>query len=140
MRILLFILSWFCASVAFAGPLKTQEETGALCSAVANKLGAGQTDAAFELLAPNWPLAPEELKQLAYQTKSQLEMVSARFGAPIGAEFVKSTLAGKSFVQHLYVVKFERHALRLACTFYKPKDAWLVNGITWDDSTAKLFE
>jgi hypothetical protein len=136
---LLVLLALFVSTPAFAGQLNTPDETKALCSAVAAKMGAGDSDAAFDLLSPNWPLPPEELKQLAYQTKSKLEMVGSRFGAPLGSEFVRSEAAATSFVRHHYLVKFEKHALRLSCTFYKPKDSWIVNTVTWDDSPDQLL-
>ena len=136
----LLLLAFLASSPAIAAPLKTAEETKTLCSAVAQKMGAGDSDAAFDLLSANWPLPSEELKQLAYQTKSKLEMVSSRFGAPLEAEYVRSASAGNSFIRHYYLVKFEKHALRLSCTFYRPKDSWIVNGITWDDSPDQLLQ
>ena len=140
MRNFVLLLALSLSTATAASPLTTKEETSALCSAAASKLGSGETDAAFDVLMPNWPLPPEELKSLSYQTKSQLAMVSARFGAPLGVEFIKSTSAGQSFVQHLYLIKFSNHALRFSCIFYKPKEVCIVNGVTWDDQTAKLFE
>lgn len=140
MRSLILLLALSLSSAASAAPLKTTDDTNALCSSAATKLAAGQTEAAFDLLAVHWPLPAEELKGLAYQTKSQLAMVASRYGDPLGPEFVRTTLAGRSFVQHTYIVKYTNHALRLTCNFYKPKDTWIVNGVHWDDQTGKLFE
>lgn len=140
MRSLTLLLALSLSPAAMAAPLKNSDDTNSLCSAAATKLAAGETEAGFDLLSEHWPLPAEELKNLAYQTKSQLAMVASRYGDPLGAEFVRTTLAGQSFVQHTYIVKYTKHALRLTCNFYKPKDAWVVNAVNWDDQTAKLFE
>lgn len=38
-----------------------------------------------------------------------------------------------------YIGKFERHIVRWVFTFYRPKDQWMVNAITWDDDIDALF-
>ena len=81
-----------------------------------------------------------ELDNLAYQTRSQLNMVSSRFGKSIGIDYIRTQKAGQSFLKHTYIVKYEKHALRYMCIFYKPNDSWLVNSVVWDDETSSLFK
>ena len=141
-RTLLPLLAALAAvpAAASGATLATTDETNAICEAAAAKLAAGDSDQAFKLLEPYWPLPKEELKNLAYQTTSQLAMVAGRFGAPIGSEHVSTKQAGSSFVQHVYIVKYDRHALRFTCRFYRPAKDWIVNSVTWDDQTGSLFE
>lgn len=35
--------------------------------------------------------------------------------------------------------KFENHAHRFVCIFYRPEDEWLVNTVHWDDQATLLF-
>jgi hypothetical protein len=134
-----FLLATLSAT-AIGAPLVKNEQTSDLCFAAATKLSMSDIDGAFAELQPHWPLPAEELKNLAYQTQSQLAMINGRFGTPIGAEFVETEVAGESFLQHRYIVKYTNHAIRFNCTFYKPKDVWLINAVTWDDQTQKLFD
>lgn len=123
---------------ATAADLTTVDETRAECSQAARLFAAGQYDAAYRGLAPYWPLPEQEILNLGYQTKTQLEMVTPRFGASLGEEHVETITAGRSLVRHTYLIKHERHALRFSCVFYKPADAWLVNYIIWDDKAQAL--
>ena len=124
---------------ASATDLKTADQTQAVCAQAAKLFAAGHYDQAYESLAPHWPLPEEEILNLGYQTKTQLGMVASRFGPSLGEEHVETVAAGKSLVRHTYLVKHERHALKFACVFYKPADAWMVNFIVWDDKPQALL-
>ena len=133
-----FLILW-CFN-ATAAPIMDIKETKNICQKAAEIFGSGNAEASFETLKPYWPLPKEEIENLSYQTASQLKMVSSRFGKILGADFVFSQTAGKSFIRHTYVIKFEKHAVRYMCTFYKPKNTWLVNAISWDDKITPLFK
>ena len=128
------------AGNAAAAELTTGKQTQELCASAANKFATGDIDGAFELLATQWPLPREEILNLGYQSKSQLGMVSTRFGKALGAEFVRTDTVGTSLVRHVFLIKHENHALRMACVFYKPKAAWMVNSVVWDDKPQNLFD
>jgi len=122
-----------------AETLQTSQQTKDVCANAVESFSKNQVDESFNILRPYWPLPKEELDNLSYQTKTQLATVSGRFGSSIGSDFIKSQEAGASFIQHTYVVKFEKHALRFVCLFYKPKQDWVVNAVYWDDQTPMLF-
>jgi len=122
-----------------AEALQTLEQTKNLCSNAVESLSKNQVSESFDILRPHWPMPKEELDNLSYQTKTQLATVSSRFGNMIGSDFIKTQEAGSSFIQHTYVVKYEKHALRYVCLFYKPKQEWVVNAVYWDDQTPMLF-
>ncbi len=127
-------------AVANPAPLATPEQTKAICGEAASKFGDNDSDAAFALLGKHWTLPAEEVTNLAYQTKSQLGMVAGRFGAPIGAEHVRTSMAGQSYLSHVFLIKYENHALRFTCTFYRPRETWVVNAVLWDDKVQQLFD
>lgn len=140
MRYITTVLLSFLALSATADSIKTIEETKVLCQQAADLFGAGKPKQSMEILKPYWPLPVEEIDNLAYQTESQMKMASTRFGSVLGADFVSTKVAGSSFVQHTYIGKFEKHAVRYICLFYKPKDSWVVNAVYWDDQTPLLFD
>lgn len=121
-------------------PLVSSAETRQLCDAAVAQVAAQQTMQAFGLLSPYWPLSADEIRRLADQTQSQLAQLTANFGPVVGYEWVRSREAGKSLVQHLYLVKMQHHGLRIGCTFYKPVQAWQVHTVFWDDQIDALFE
>jgi hypothetical protein len=140
MRLIAFTLVFLMPCSAFAGELATQEQTKDACQAAANKLASGDIDAAFNSLIPYWPLPKEEITALAYQSKTQLAMVASRFGEPIGAEYVRTEMVGSSLVKQTFLLKFTKHALRMSCMFYKPRNTWLMNTIAWDDKPQDFFK
>lgn len=121
-------------------PLTSVEATKALCDKAVSQLVGEKPSQAMAVVKPYWTLPAQELDELAYKTDSQLAMVAGRFGKPVGYEFVDTRTVGRSFVRHTYLGKFERHAVRMSCTFYKPADRWVVNGIVWDDQISRMFD
>jgi hypothetical protein len=96
--------------------------------------------AAYGSVKPYWPLPAVEIDGLANQMNTQWPMVQQRYGDSLATEFISERKIGQSFLQYTYLQKFERHAIRWTFVFYKPKDAWLVNGVAWDDGVYQLFE
>ena len=140
MRFFIGIFSMLWCFSANAASITDIKETKNICQNAAEIFGRGNAEASFETLKPYWPLPKEEIENLSYQTASQLKMVSSRFGKILGADFVSTQTVGNSFVRHTYLIKFEKHAIRYMCTFYKPKNKWLVNAVVWDDKIAPLFK
>lgn len=127
-------------AAAADAPLETTDQTRALCTRSAAAFAEGDSDAAFAALAPYWPVSRAELDALAAQTTAQLAGVGQRFGATLGHEQLRSMEVGTSLLEHTYLVKFERHAIRFSCRFYRPDAHWLVNSVSWDDKINELFE
>jgi hypothetical protein len=94
----------------------------------------------YGLLTPYWPLEPAEINDLVGQTLNQWPIVQQRFGTAVSTEFVSEASVGDSFVRYIYLHKFQNHALRWIFTFYRASDAWVVNGVSFDDQIDLLFE
>lgn len=139
MKAVAFAILLLVPGMTPAAALTTTEETRQACAVAAEKFASKEIDAAFDGLSAHWPLPKEEITALAYKTRSQLDMVAQRFGAVIAAEHLDSDAIGTSLIKHLYLIKFEKHAVRFAGLFYKPHDEWKVNSVTWDDSISALF-
>jgi hypothetical protein len=95
--------------------------------------------AGYGSLKSYWPLPGVEIDNLASQTNTQWPMVKGRFGASLSTEFVKECKVGDSVARFVYLQKFQNHAIRWMFTFYKPKDKWLVNTVSFDDNIGALF-
>jgi hypothetical protein len=139
MRINAIAIALLLSCTVSAESVTTVEKTQEICSAAATLFASGQYDRAYQSMMPYWPLPKEELQNLGYQSKAQLEMLGQRFGKSLGAEYVETMTAGDSLVRHIFLIKHEKHALKFSCAFYKPKGSWLVNSILWDDKIHTLI-
>ncbi len=124
----------------FASDLITENDSKVTCKNSLHNIQKGKISKAFNDIKEFWPLPSAEIDNVAYQTKSQLNMVSKRFGNAIGIDFIGTQKAGKSFLKHTYILKYENTAIRYVCTFYKPSKKWIINTIKWDDNTSLLFK
>jgi len=140
MKKLLILITILISSKSYASGLKTEADTKNLCVQAAKQFGTGKVKESFNTLKEFWPLPEQEIDNLSYQTTSQLQMVGGRFGELLGSDYISTQKAGNTFVKHTYVIKYQNHALRYICTFYKPKDLWVINSLTWDDETSLLFQ
>jgi hypothetical protein len=97
-------------------------------------------DVAFAELRKHWPMPENELTQLETQTIKQFNMVADRFGTIIATDFVKDKLIKDYVVRKIYVLRFQRHMIRVLFTYYKNDKGWMMNGFKWDDQLDELFD
>ncbi len=140
MKKFVILVTLFYSLSAFSSGLKTEVEAKKLCDTASSQFGNGKISESFNILKQHWPLPDEEISALIYKTKSQLQMVDSRFGTLLGSDYISTKKAGNSFIKFTYVIKYQKHALRYMCIFYKPKDLWVLNAVTWDDEIKKLFD
>ena len=95
---------------------------------------------AFTELQIHWPLPQNELTQLESQTIKQFNMVADRFGNIIGTDFIKDKMIKDYVMRKIYVIKFEKHMIRVVFTYYKNDHGWILNGFKWDDQFDELFD
>jgi hypothetical protein len=138
-RSLLFLCVLVCPATGFGESLSTLAETRKLADKAVGLFREEKITEAYGVLKPYWPLAPVEIDSLANQTTTQWPLVTQRFGSSLGTEFIRERKAGESFVQYIYLQKFERHAIRWLLVFYKAQDRWVINSVSFDDSIGALF-
>lgn len=117
MKIIMGLLFLTISLNSTAANLTTSKETKNLCKNSVTLLSKGKISESFNLLKPHWPLPLAELDNLSYQTKTQLGMVSKRFGNSIGTDFIKTQKAGSSFLKHTYILKYEKHPFGTYASF-----------------------
>ena len=116
-------------------------EAKALTDAFMDKVAQNNISGAFALFddKATWPLGQEDIQNIARFTAEELEKRKAKYGNPIGVEFIRQNMVGESLTEFVYLEKFERHAIRWTFIFYKPKNEWIFNNLTWDDKVRLLF-
>lgn len=100
----------------------------------------GEFQKAFAELEKYWPFPANEMVQLETQTIKQLNVVSERFGTITGTDFIRDNAIKDFVLRKSYVIRFEKHMIRVLFTYYKTDNGWILNGFKWDDQIDGLFD
>lgn len=72
----------------------------------------------------------ESVKSLKAKLAEDIKLL----GEYIGEEYIYHSGVGSSYVNYIYLVKYERQPLRFTFELYKPKDKWVIYSFKYDDS------
>ncbi|MEL7221109.1 MAG: hypothetical protein AAGJ93_07305 [Bacteroidota bacterium] len=137
----LFIMTQNLAFTQVDKGLTTEEEIKEKCQQIVDDFTNDEIIAAFGKLNEIWVLPADELDYMEKQSIEQLNIVEGRFGSSIGNKLAKEELIEEVLYRLTYVVKFDKHGLRLRFIFYNGTGGkWYLNSFKWDDSLSKLFE
>ncbi|MCK4466627.1 MAG: hypothetical protein KAU83_13020 [Bacteroidales bacterium] len=139
MRAWIIVLMLIVAQSVSAATIKEISETKSLSNEIMRHFLKEEFTKGLDIAKEYWPLPPIEIDSLANQIKTQWSIVQQRFGKPTGMELVREERIGKSFVSFYYLHKFENHAIYWKFTYYKPKNEWKINAITFKDDFDFLF-
>lgn len=139
MRAWVIVLMIIVAQSASAASLKDISETKSLSNKIMQHFLKAEFAEGLDMAKAYWPLPPVEIDGLANKINTQWSLVQQRFGKPTGMEFLQEERLGESFVRFYYLHKFENHAIYWKFTYYKPKNEWKINGITFQDNLEILF-
>ncbi len=128
------------AAPAVGEDLSGEGALKALTNDVMKQISAGKLDEGFSQLKQHWTLPVNEIDQLLAQTKTQMNLVSSRFGPSLGYELIGEKTVGTSFQQLVYLQKLSNPAIAWNFRFYKPKDSWIVNSVAFSDNIDRLIE
>lgn len=136
-RAILFIL---ILSLSACQPDSDIKATQKLSQDVIKQIEGGDIESAFDLLSQNWPLSQSEIDTLKAHTQKNRQNLSQRYGQVLSIEYLGSQRIGNSFVRHVFLEKFEKHAIQWEFSFYKPLDKWVMNSMFWDDKITPLYD
>lgn len=117
------------------------ESAHAIARDAMKELEKGQIDAMFAVFKTHCPIDHADLDRLQAMLKQQRQFVGPTLGEPMGEiDFVSQDCLGSSFVRFIYLEKWDNSALVWKLTFYRGRDGWKVNQITWTDKPLDLFQ
>ena len=111
-----------------------------LCELFMLKLVNDTVQDAFNELQPYFPIPETEFAMLEMQTYQQLDLVKSRYGTILGYSLVEEQTISDTVLRFVYLLRFERHAIRWMFYFYKPDDTWFFNEFYFDDKIREFFE
>lgn len=129
----------FVSFGANANTLKSKSEMRALTDKVVATIASGDFEGGLKEMNPFIIIPQSEFDASLESAKFQWPAVLARFGNPIGHEFICEKGAGQSVFRIIQIVKFEKHVARFTFLFYKPQDEWVLNTYNFDDKIQSLF-
>lgn len=119
--------------------LDSTDECRKLCDRFIRLLCEESYDEAFAIIKPYWPVPENEMLMLQTQTITQLNIIAPRYGGITGYELVSENKAGNFSLRFIYAQKREKHMIRWTFIFYKPRNKWMVNAVSFDDNISKVF-
>jgi hypothetical protein len=95
---------------------------------------------AFDLFRGNQSGIPlSDVESLEAGTAGQLTSLRGRYGPAVDYVFLGAEAVEEALIQHLYLVRYQHHALRLRFIYYNNAAIWRLNFFSWDDSVDELF-
>ncbi len=133
---LLFIMSLNVNANGF----KNEKETKLFSDALVSQFIKNNFASALNKAKPYWPVPAVEIDGMLNKINQQWPLVKQRFGKVTGKELVQTKRIGKSFIRYIYLHKFENHSIYWQIDFYKPRNEWKINQITFLDNLGTLYE
>lgn len=93
----------------------------------------------FDQLTPYWPLPQNELESIEEKTIKYLNIIEQRFGKSIGTIKVRNETISDIAIRETFLIRYEKHAIRLIFTYYRNNNGWIINAFKWDDSISEEF-
>jgi len=139
------LLSLIILSLAFtinanASGFKTEQETKSFSNQLVSLFILYDFKKALNKAKPYWPIPEVEIDGMLNKINQQWPLVKQRFGVTTGKELVQTKKIGKTFIRYIYLHKFENHAIYWQIDYYKPKNEWKINQITFLDTLNTLYE
>ncbi len=80
-----------------------------------------------------------EVDTLEVGTVRQLTSLRNRYGSSIDFVFLRSESIEEALTQHIYLIRYRNHALRVRFIYYNNGTVRRLNSFSWDDSVDALF-
>lgn len=139
----LYIVLWSTlllagTDLAWGATLRNAEEAKELAEKALSRLVVGDIERAFAVVKPYWSLPEDELEALSVRAVQQRAHMTGRLGKSLGFVLVRRETLTDVFLRLTYVEKREHAGLFWLFTFYKARDAWRLQHLTWEENISKL--
>lgn len=120
--------------------LKDIENAKLISKNVAQLFKENKINEVFMKIKTYWPLPENEIDNLESKTIQSLNLVAERFGNSEDIVKVSEQNIKETAFREIYLIKYEKTALRLIFTYYRNNNGWMINGFKWDDSFTEEFK
>ena len=127
-------------TAANAQGLPTIADVKVVTDGVMNKVAKGDLEGGLKSFKELMVIPPAEFDAMVGQAAIQMPLITSRFGATLGQEFIKQVTVGDSLAELVYIHRFDRHAMRWQFYLYRGKDGWVINTFRFDDRWPELLD
>jgi hypothetical protein len=120
--------------------LPTPDAAVVLADQVMKQVSSGQLRQAVATAAPHAVVTDEQMETLVSQIEGQAESIKTRFGESLGYELLRNDTVGGFLQRTVFLHRFEKHAMVWMFLWYRGKDGWVLNNISYVDNPSLLFQ
>jgi hypothetical protein len=120
--------------------LPTPDAAVVLADQVMKQVSSGQLRQAVATAAPHAVVTDEQMETLVSQIEGQAESIKTRFGGSLGYELLRNDTVGGFLQRTVFLHRFEKHAMVWMFLWYRGKDGWVLNNISYVDNPSLLFQ
>jgi hypothetical protein len=120
--------------------LKNRKDAEWLCELFMVKLVELGTEEAFMTLRPYSVVTEENFEIFVDQADKIIETVKPDYGAVVGHVLLQERSVKDTVLRYVYLLKFEKYALRWMFYFYRADDEWLFSEFNVDNKLYELFD
>ncbi len=110
-----------------------------LTDGVMHAMSIQEYSAGFNMLKSASLLSLDELESLNSSLRSQLPKIQSSYGKVVDVDFISQQQVGRSLLRLVYLLRYERYALRWVFIFYNNGREWKLAGLNYDDKLTELF-
>lgn len=119
--------------------LATPDEAVALSDRMMQGVVAGRVREALALGVPHAVLTEAQIDSVIAQFEQQQEVIATRYGGSVGYELLRNDMVGGSLQRTVFLHRLDRHAMVWLFIWYRGRDGWVLNDLSYVDNPAILF-
>lgn len=119
--------------------LPTPDAAVALSDQIMQGVTNGKIREALAIAVPHAVLTQEQIDSLTRQIEEQQPTMATRLGASLGYELLRNDTVGGSLQRTVFLHRFDKHAMMWMFLWYRGRDGWILNNVSYVDNLALLF-
>lgn len=133
------LVAMLLTPLAYAGGIQSEKEAVSLAESAMKKIVADDIEGATEFLRPYASMDWGELNAMTKHVAETYRTRPAGFGDPLGYAYATRESVSDTVLRVTFIEKFKRKPLLWEFYFYKPEQNWLLWGLTFNASEARMF-
>lgn len=120
--------------------LPTPDAAVALSDQIMKGVSTGRIRQALEIAVPHAVLTQGQIDSLIKQIEEQQPTMATSFGASLGYELLRNDTVGGSLQRTVFLHRFDKHSMVWMFLWYRGRDGWILNNVSYVNNPALLFQ
>jgi len=136
----LFLISFYPSLFSYTKALDNEVEAIGLSYKIVSYYSKGKVDNAFEIMHPYITFDEKSYESLKNITSAKYPVIEENYGKSIGVRLLSVSCVSDFAIRIVLANLRELHIIKWEFIFYKNKDGWVLNNISWNDKITELFD